>query len=495
MVLSFPPFKLVLTQFICWTLLIAYLELEPSLKKALAGAVVTAMIFWSGLLYWITLFSNAGYIVLCLYLSVNVFLFALLSRFIKSRTGVSVAASAPFILTGLFYLYGQGELAFTWGQPSYSLVYQIKMLQAASLAGSYGITLWLLCLNSFLAAFLTGKTKFARRGALLSFHVLLFANIVYGLNILHGADKNAADKQADSIRVSFVQPSIPQDIKWETTMKDSVLLRLENLSLGQQENKPRLVVWPEAAVPAYLRTDRFYQNSIGAICREMESYILTGAPDYSYGDSSHTPRGRSYETYNSAFMFDPDGKITANYAKMILVPISERMPWEQHFEFLRRIDVGGSHFMPGKKPGLIPVDNDTLGVLICFESAFPDLSRSLSLGGAKFLVNITNDAWFERSSAVYQHSSFLVLRAIENRRAVVRSANTGISAFYDRYGRRHEASMLYDITAATADIELNNELTFYTRHGDWPAVLSILFSLFLLAVALFPDKVRRKIIG
>jgi apolipoprotein N-acyltransferase len=119
------------------------------------------------------------------------------------------------------------------------------------------------------------------------------------------------------------------------------------------------------------------------------------------------------------------------------------------------------------------------------------LSRRLVLNGARFIINITNDAWFERTTAVYQHSSFLVLRAIENRREVVRSANTGISAFYDRLGRSRKVSELDETISATDTVKTYNKLTFYTRHGDWPAHLCWTLLIFMLLLSWLPVKVKK----
>ncbi|MEA1996003.1 MAG: apolipoprotein N-acyltransferase, partial [Gemmatimonadota bacterium] len=186
------------------------------------------------------------------------------------------------------------------------------------------------------------------------------------------------------------------------------------------------------------------------------------------------------------------GRLTGSYDKIQLVPVSERMPYEHIFTGLKKIDVGGSHFVPGTTHEVFQAGRESFGVLICFESIFPELSRELVRGGARFLVNITNDAWFERTSAACQHSSFLTLRAIEQRRSVVRAANTGISAFYDPLGRRRMATGLFVPASATDTISTSDEITFYCRHGDWPAHLASTVSILLFLLSFMPRKFLNK---
>ena len=146
--------------------------------------------------------------------------------------------------------------------------------------------------------------------------------------------------------------------------------------------------------------------------------------------------------------------------------------------------------MPGDSLVVFRTEKGDFGALICFESIFPEISRGMVIKGAQCILNITNDAWFERTSAAYQHSAFLVLRAIENRREIVRSANTGVSAFYDRLGRRRAATKLYERTASTSEIHLFNCRTLYNRLSDWPAHICWLLTLAALILSFFRPPVR-----
>jgi apolipoprotein N-acyltransferase len=479
---AFPPFRLFIPSFLALVPLLYYLDRESSVLRAAAGALLCGLVFWGALLYWVTLFTRMGYLVMILVMSLNQVVFALLVLKLKKRFGVPVALSAPFVWTAIEYIHAHGDLAFPWGQLAYTLTHFPLWLQMASVTGPYGISLWLAAVNALIYVLikkLSSRSPATYPAAFLA--LLLAAPLLWGL-VRYNIENKPVEK-AGEIRVSYIQPSIPQAEKWLPSMRDSSFKLLSNLSLSEAGRKPELIVWPEAAAPAYLRTDRHHRARIGKITRDLDAYLLTGAPDYSEPDEN----GRQ-DSYNSAFFFNPEGQIIESYRKIQMVPISERMPWEDVFPVLKDIDVGGSHFTPGERHVVFTTDKERFGLLICFESIFPELSRKLAQHGARFLLNITNDAWFEETTAVYQHSSFLVLRAIENRREIVRSANTGISAFYDCLGRARHQSRLNETTSDTDTVKTRQELTFYTRYGDWPAHLCWTLVLFMLMLSWLPDK-------
>ena len=480
---SFPPFKLFLPSFVALIPLLYFIDRESSNLRAALGALFCGLFFWAALLYWVTLFTRTGYLLLIFMMSTNQVIFALVVRRLKRTLRVPLIFSAPLVWTAAEYIHAHGELAFTWGQLAYTLTDYPLWLQMASFTGPYGVSLWLVAVNVLLYELIKrsagrggGAAKPAAALAVLIAAPLLFGFYSYSRHEL-------IESEAGQLNVSFVQPSIPQEIKWSPEMRDSTFAVLANLSLAQADREPSLVVWPEAAAPAYLRVDEKYNSYVGQIARELGSFLLTGSPEYRYNEQ----RGK-YDSYNSAFLFSPQGRIIDYYDKIHLVPMSERMPWEHVFSFLREIDVGGSHFIPGTRNVAFSIGEESFSTLICFESIFPELSRESVRLGAQFLVNITNDAWFERTSAAYQHSSFLVLRAIEQRRDIIRAANTGVSGYYDRLGRRRNMTALYETVSATDRIHTYSDNTFYCRHGDWPAHLAWIVSAILLLVSFFPQR-------
>jgi len=486
LVLCFPPFKLFFPSFIALIPFFYFLERESSTARTILGAFLCGFIFWGGLLYWITLFTRAGYLVLILIMTMNQVIFALLVRKLKDRLGIPLVISAPFVWTAIEYIHAYSDLALTWGQIAYTLTDYPVWLQMASYTGSYGITFWLVAINALL--YETG-VRMSKGKMLRPLPALLTAFFILppGLGIFRYLTyEKTTNWQSDQLKVCYVQPSIPQDIKWSPGMRDSTFELLASLSTAQARNGPELVLWPEAAAPANLRLDLPCQRFVGDLARRLNAYLLTGAPEYRLRKD-----GKDYDSFNSAFLFDPQGKLIGSYDKIHMVPVSERMPFEDIFTSLQEIDVGGSHFMPGTSYAVFRMEKEKFGVLICFESSFPELSREFTSRGANFLVNITNDAWFERTSAAYQHSAFLVLRAIEEGREIIRSANTGISAFYDRLGRRRLATVLFEQSSATDTIRTYRDFTFYCCHGDWPAHLCCAVSSILTLLLFIPRKILK----
>jgi len=159
------------------------------------------------------------------------------------------------------------------------------------------------------------------------------------------------------------------------------------------------------------------------------------------------------------------------------VPFGEYIPFHNWLPFLNKIVEGVGDFKPGEKGKTLQWDNNRLGVQICYEIIFPGLSRAQVINDAVLLVNITNDAWYGRTSAPYQHFSMIVFRAVENRRSLVRSANTGISGFIDPAGRVIAATPLFTDAVLTRTVPIMNQKSFYTRHGDLFAMVCLVLSL------------------
>jgi len=243
-----------------------------------------------------------------------------------------------------------------------------------------------------------------------------------------------------------------------------------------------LVVWPETAIPFYVNENRPFDLVEMGELPEGKARILTGLLD-----SATDSRGQT-RFYNAAALFDSRGIMLERYKKIYLVPGSERYPFRRLLGFTRSFfkiqDISYGAMDSGHDLTVFTLPRAKFSVLICYESAFPELSRSFRLRGSNFLVNITNDAWFGRSFAPYQHASFLVLRAIENRTAIVRCGNTGISGFLDPLGRWQQKTALNTEAILAGTIPLTTQLTFYTRCGDLIVYISFAALGLLLFMAL-----------
>ncbi|HCY84992.1 MAG TPA: apolipoprotein N-acyltransferase, partial [Desulfobacteraceae bacterium] len=179
--------------------------------------------------------------------------------------------------------------------------------------------------------------------------------------------------------------------------------------------------------------------------------------------------------YNRAYMLNPKGLVTASYDKTHLVPFGEYVPLQDLLFFIEKLTAEAGNFSRGKHVGKsLPFGEHKTGVLICFEILFPDIARAFVANGADILTTITNDAWFGRTSAPAQHFSIAVFRAVENRRSVVRAANTGISGFIDPAGRITAATGLFETTFLSAAVPALTQSSFYSRFGDLPGLVSLI---------------------
>jgi apolipoprotein N-acyltransferase len=239
--------------------------------------------------------------------------------------------------------------------------------------------------------------------------------------------------------------------------------------------RPQLVVWPEAAIPGYLFQHPEWEQAISELARTSHTPILAGGLQADLRDPAPVPY------YNAAFFFDSTGDRRSYpvYGKHYLVPIVERVPFVP-VQWMRRIPGVGRWSGGFARGRTLPVYEATIGrfgVVICYESAFEDLPRRYRAGGAQFLVNITNDAWFGRTSAPRQHASHLVLRAIETRMGIARAANSGISEFVDPLGYTYAASELEQEAIVADRLRTSDVTTLYVRWGDWVGLLSVLTTL------------------
>jgi len=292
--------------------------------------------------------------------------------------------------------------------------------------------------------------------------------------------------QNPSLKIGLIQGNIDQSIKWDESFQKETLKIYEKLSSRVAEGKPDLIIWPETATPFFFQDAKEYQPFILDIPKKTNAFLLFGTPSYKIekGKINH---------YNSAYLISTSGELNGRYDKIHLVPFGEYVPMQNLLFFIGSLGEGIGDFKSGKEIFNFPLPQGKFGVLICFEIIFPDLCRKFVKDGADFLVTITNDAWFGRTSAPYQHFSIATFRAIENRVFIARAANTGISGFIDPKGRILKQGAIFTEEAMNGTIRLSNEKTFYTLYGDVFAWICSGFSILFLAYVLLPKpkKVHR----
>jgi apolipoprotein N-acyltransferase len=220
-----------------------------------------------------------------------------------------------------------------------------------------------------------------------------------------------------------------------------------------------LIVWPESAAPFYFLAEVPPTRMVMQGIAEAGTHFLIGAPAFEL-------RGEKADYYNSAYLVGPRAEVLGRYDKAHLVPYGEYTPFKEFLPFLGKIVEHVGDFKAGETGKTLEWMDRKLGIQICYEIIFPGLAREQVRNGANLLITITNDAWYGKTAGPYQHFSLAVLRAVENRRALVRSANTGISGFIDPVGRPLDLTPLMEEAAVVRELPLLDTRTFYTRWGD-----------------------------
>ncbi|HZY09737.1 MAG TPA: apolipoprotein N-acyltransferase, partial [Bacteroidota bacterium] len=321
---------------------------------------------------------------------------------------------------------------------------------------------------------------------------------IYGTSILTKNEKQTS-LNGQSIRIGIVQPNIDPFDKWQTSGLQQIELHHQLTNEFVKQNID-LVIWSETAIPFYI-LDQPYQMYFQKIKLRFDTLgvpLLTGIPDliyYKEGDvspksSKFAPSGLRYDTYNSSMLLIPASNMIQKYAKVILVPFAERVPFSEELSFLNAMqwNFGLGGWGRGKDTTVFTFQTSKsvevkFSNMICYESIYPGFVAAFVRKGAQFLTVITNDSWWGNTSGPYQHVQHGVLRAVENRRWIAQCANGGISCFIDPYGRIFKSTDMYAQTVISAEIEQKNELTFYTLRGDWFAEIMLMFSLFFLTAA------------
>jgi apolipoprotein N-acyltransferase len=227
--------------------------------------------------------------------------------------------------------------------------------------------------------------------------------------------------------------------------------------------RPHLIIWPETAVPFYFQDNSPLSKEVSRVPEKTNSKLLFGSPAY-IRDKNRI------QYYNRAYVISED-RVFDYYDKVHLVPFGEYVPLKRYLPFIRRLVPAAGDFSPGQSPKLVGTPDLQIGVIICFEAIFPDISRNHAAHGAQLLVNLTNDAWFGHTSAPYQHLSMAVLRCVENGLPMARAANTGISAIILASGKIVIESELFATEVLQKELNLNQTKTFYSQFGNVFAIL------------------------
>jgi apolipoprotein N-acyltransferase len=402
----------------------------------------------------------------------------LLTRSRRAFGGSALALAAPIWVTtelGRQYIWD----GFPWELLGYSQVTVLPVAQIASAIGVYGLS----ALLAFAAAAVAAPLVLTGRGKLLypvAAVVLIGGCAVWGQLRLQASTLLTA---GDPVRVAVVQGNIEQEDKWNPELRDAITDRYLAMTRQALAAGATFVMWPESSTPFYFERDLIRGAAIRRLATEAGVTLLIGSDQVEPVKATTPDQRPDSRYYNAAFLIRPDGQVGAVYRKMQLVPFGEYVPLQNLLFFVGPIVEAVSAFTPGEDPVLLPIGDHMVSTAICYEVIFPSLIRRFVQNGSELLTTITNDAWYGRSSAAYQHWDQAAMRAIEQGRYLARAANTGISGFVDPYGRVMEKTDLFHEAILIGDLRFLKSRTIYSQTGDLIAWLSLMVTVAALAVS------------
>ena len=465
--LSFPKYGIGI---FAWVALIPlfFASEEVQTREGFKIGFLAGFVAHVGILYWIAyVVVQYGYLpiyvgvaamlLLSSYLSLYTAFFTAGIVFLRGKS-IPLLFSAPLIWTLLDYARFHLLTGFPWEHLAHSQYLYGKVIQISDITGTYGITFVIVLINAVLYDLLSHRS---RRSSLIAEAVaaslVIAAIIIYGHIRIEGVAKLL--KKTHSLEVTLVQGNIDQNLKWNPHYQLQTINVYRSLSLRPAPSPGGLIVWPETATPFYFQQHNAMQATVVDAAATSRSALLFGSPSYE-------TNGGDISYMNSAFLLRPDGTLSGRYDKVHLVPYGEYVPLRSLFPFINKLVAGVGDFQPGKGYYPLTLGDNLFGVLICYEGILPDAAREYKRRSAELLVNITNDAWFGRTSAPYQHLSMTIFRAIENRLYLVRAANTGISAIVDPTGKILSSTGIFERTILKGNVKMIDEKTFYAAYGD-----------------------------
>jgi apolipoprotein N-acyltransferase len=394
-----------------------------------------------------------------------------------------------------------GFLGVPWALLGHSQYRNLPLIQMASLTGVYGVSFVIALVNVAVYEALyavkraEGRSRFVVRWTRI-LPSSVAAGVMLALAFAYGFRALAQPLVGRSIDITVIQGNIPQHLKWKPEFRRQNLEQQGRLTREAVRQRPSaLIVWPESAVSGMLPQDLFLLSFFARVILDIQIPLLVGGDQHPlYG----TQEFRREKRLNSAFLLLPRSGIKQSYNKMRLLPFGEYLPYRDVLPWPSRLTSlsDRANFLPGTDYTIFDLGEARFGVLICWESLFPEQVRQFVHRGAEFIVNITNEAWFGETAAPYQFWMMNVFRAIENRVSVVRAANTGVSGFIDPYGRmlgkvEEQEKDSFVAGYLTKTVPFPQTSTFYTRYGDVWAYGNLAVTVLFLLVAIVGIKHRR----
>ena len=508
--LSFPKYGHPAFAWIALTpLLVALVRLPDGprpFRRAFRLGLLSGAIYFAGTLYWLveTMTTFGGLatpvavfaaFMLVAYLALFPAAFAVtVTRFrrVLGSTWAVMLSPVVWVSTELGRQYVWD--GFPWELLGYSQVGILPIAQMVSVVGVYGLSGLLALASAAATMILVGRGR-ARWAVPAIVAGLIIACAAWGQSRMAG---NSLVAGGTPIRVAVLQGNIAQEDKWNPALADAITNRYMSMTRQALQQGATFILWPESSTPFYFEEDIVRGSSIRRLAREAGATFLIGSDQIEPIRPAGPPLtpGPPPEplNYNAAFLVKPDGSIGAVYRKMHLVPFGEYVPLKRVFFFVGPIVEAVSAFTAGDVPVQLPIGNRFASTAICYEVIYASLIRQFVVDGSQLLTTITNDAWYGRTSAPYQHWDQAAMRAIENGRYLARAANTGISGFVDPYGRVIARSDMFVQALLVEDLKFVETKTIYTRLGDVVAWLSLALTAATLLASFRPNTKHQSLI-
>ncbi len=372
-----------------------------------------------------------------------------------------------------------GFLSLPWATLAHSQHHNLAGIQIAALTGEYGVTFLIVLGNMAIYEIITDRSI---RKALAAGILILLAHL-WGFHELSFAHTGPA------LKVAVVQPAIQVPERQSAAGRETALIRLEELTRRANESEPALIVWPETSVRALNMDSALFQRLCG-LSGTLETPLLVGSSDFSKVLATKESAQDARYSFNSAYLLPPNAPPGEPYRKNLLVPFGEYLPLAALFRWPDWFVPDFVETRPGTNitPFTLP-EGVHFSTMICWENLFPAYVRTLAENDSRLIVQLTNDAWFGKTAAPYQHNLASVLRAVENHIPIIQASNTGPSQWIDKNGRiLAELPYLFEPGATAAELFLKTQSTFYSRFGDLFVYLALVISLY----GLFPWSRRKK---
>ncbi len=502
--LSFPPIPLWFLSFLGFVPFFFILEKREGLGAINRFTYFTMFFFNLITLYWVGSWTKDADPFLMISGSVLMFfnplLFLIPSTFYhlarKSFSKNIALLGFPFFWVSYEYLYSITDFRFPWLILGNSQSYNLIFAQIADLIGAHGLSFLIILINisvyQIIKEFRLSKKISSKYSAILILLVVL--PYLYGNYRI-----NTFSLSGSKLNIGVVQPNFNPTKKWEAGNLNDQLEIYLTLSENTITDKADLIIWPESALPVYLLSSNYPDEvkKIHNFVDENNILLLTGMPHIKFFKEDEAPKNAKrtssgnylYTSFNSVLFFQPNVKDVEFYGKIKLVPFGEKVPLVEYIPFLGdllRWNVGISSWNDGEDTVVFKTkfkelaDSVKPAGVICIESIYPDFVAQFVDKGANLLTVVTNDSWYGNSSGPYQHKEISVLRAIENRRFLVRSANGGISCIIDPFGNTLIETEMFTKDTFVGEVTLINEKTFYTQNPLVIPYMSLAFSLWVL---------------